>query len=188
MIFLLHYPIYPSKIHAASDANWGPQDQSKPTIHNQQKLDLFKTRSMSGFLITLNGPLHWQAKRQKITARSSAEAEIYATDECVKNILHLKNMINDLNLTKDLMSSPTKLYNDNMACIHWSRNSTSKNIRHLQIRDNAIRESVQNKTIAVIHIDGKLNLADIFTKEDKDVAHYLLIRDSLVKLPFPTKI
>ena len=36
---------------------------------------------MSGYLITLNGPLHQQAKRQTITARSSAEAEIYAADE-----------------------------------------------------------------------------------------------------------
>jgi hypothetical protein len=34
--------------------------------------------------IDLFGPLHWFSKHQSVTAGSSAEAEIYATDECVK--------------------------------------------------------------------------------------------------------
>jgi hypothetical protein len=36
-----------------TDANWGPQDQSKPTDQNQEELDLFKSRSISGYLIWL---------------------------------------------------------------------------------------------------------------------------------------
>ena len=142
---------------------------------------------MSGFLITLNGPLHWQAKRQKITARSSAEAEIYAADEYVKQILFIKNIIDDLHLSKTLLSQPITIYNNNMACIHWSRNSTSKNIRHLQILDNAIRESVQDNTIRIVHIDGKVNPADIFTKEEKDASHFILLRNKLLKIPYPSK-
>ena len=98
------------------------------------------------------------------------------------------HIIDDLSLTKELMSSPTKLYNDNMNFIHWSRNSTSKNIRHLQIQDNAIRESVQNRTVAIIHIEGKINPADIFTKEEIDIAHYLLVRNSIVLIHFPSNI
>jgi len=68
-----------------SDANWGPQDASQ----NRQKMELplFVSRSMSAFFIDLLGPLHWLSKRQNVTAGSSAEAEIYATDECVKFIL-----------------------------------------------------------------------------------------------------
>jgi hypothetical protein len=49
---------------------------------------------MSAFYIDLLGPIHWMSRRQKVTvhwmsrrqkvtAVSSAEAEIYATDECV---------------------------------------------------------------------------------------------------------
>ena len=72
-----------------------------------------------------------------------------------------------------------------MACIHWSKNKTSKNTRHIQIRENAVRESVQNKTVQILHVDGKTNLADIFTKEDRDIAHFIRIRDTLMSLPFP---
>ena len=153
-----------------------------------QNIDLFKTRSMSGFVIGLQGPLHWRAKRQSITARSSAEAEIYATDECVKSVLHLTNIIKDLELQKEILSETTTIYNDNMATIHWSKNQTSKNIRHLQIRENAVRESVQDKTVTIKHIDGKTNLADIFTKEDKDLSHFIAIRDVILSRPFPPSV
>ena len=64
-----------------SDANWGPQDAS--VTKKSQELPLFVSRLMSAY-IDLFGPLHWFSKHQSVTAGSSAEAEIYATDECVK--------------------------------------------------------------------------------------------------------
>jgi hypothetical protein len=179
----LHFPLQSFKLAGVSDANWGPQDQSINNIPHKQKLSLFKTRSISGHLLILNGPLHWSAKRQKITARSSAEAEIYATDECCKDILRTQHIIQDLNLEHIFLAPSTPLYNDNMACVQWSHNKTSKGIRHIQIRENAVRESVQNGTILVLHVAGKNNLADIFTKEDKDTSHYISIRDALMSQP-----
>ena len=99
----IHFPIDKAKIHALTDANWGPQDQSIPNPQEPpQQVDLHVTRSISGHLILLHGPLHWSAKRQSITARSTAESEIYATDTCVKQILHLSNIINDLGLSVKL--------------------------------------------------------------------------------------
>ena len=89
-----------------------------------------------------NGPIMWSSKRQKITARSSAEAEIYATDECTKCVQQLKNLTDDLNLPYS--KKPTQLYNDNQACIYWSYNNTSKGLRHIQIKENAVRENIQN--------------------------------------------
>ena len=75
------FPISSKHLTALTDANWGPQDQSKPSALHTTELELFKTRSLSGYLLWLGGPLHWSAKRQGITARSLAEAEIYATDD-----------------------------------------------------------------------------------------------------------
>ena len=63
---------------------------------------------------------------------------------------------------------------------------TTKGLRHLQIRENAVRESVQNNFMLIKHIEGKVNLADIFTKEDRDALHYMTIRDLLVTSSFPT--
>jgi len=174
----LHFPVTSKKLVGISDANWGPQDQSAPN-HSKPlpELELFKTRSISGHVITLFGPVHWTSKRQKITARSSCEAEIYATDECVKDLIHLRNIIKDLMLEKELLHKNTTIYNDNMACVLWSKNTTTKGLRHLQIRENAIRET---KFITIEHICGKINPADLFTKEDKDAEHFQRIRDTIV--------
>ena len=170
----------PSPLTSMCDANWGPQDASKPSKQPQQQLDLFKTRSLSGFLLWLQGPLHWCSKRQTITARSTAEAEIYSTDECVKALLHLQQLVSGLKLTNELMPPPNIIHNDNAACVAWSHNMTTKGLRHIQIRENAVRESVQNGFVQIKHVAGDLNLSDLFTKEDKDDNHFLKIRDILV--------
>jgi hypothetical protein len=70
-----------------ADTNWGPQDASQTT--SIMELPLFASHSMSAFYVDCLGPLHWMLKRQTITAGSSAEAEIYATNECVKFLLEL---------------------------------------------------------------------------------------------------
>ena len=92
----------------------------------------------------------------------------------------MSQLIHDLNLQHDLLNDTTHIYNDNMACVQWSKNRTTRSIRHIQLRENAVREAVQNGLISVKHIPGKLNPADIFTKEDRDTAHYVSMRDCVV--------
>ena len=134
-------PTDPSKVLTFTDANWGPQDASVPKSTDAPTyLDLFKSRSISGYLIWLGGPLFWISKRQSITAHSTAEAEVYATNECTKRLTHLQNILRDLNITNILTSLPINIYNDNEAAVKWSRNQTTKGLRHIQMRENAIRE------------------------------------------------
>jgi hypothetical protein len=170
------FPV-PTGITSLCDANWGPQDQSQPRPNETHTVDIFKSFSLSGFLIYFGGPIHWVSKRQAITAHSSAEAEIYATDECTKCLLHLHQIVDGLNLTSEIMPLPTTIFNDNSACVNWAHNLTTKGLRHIQIRENAVRESYQSGFLEVAHISGKKNLSDMFTKEDKDTAHFLEIRD-----------
>ena len=103
-------------LDAVTDANWGAQDQSTP-INETSTLPLFKSRSMSGHIIHIYGPLHWQCKRQTITARSSAEVEIYATDKCVQELTYLRKVIHDLRLHHIFLKNPIPIQNDNMACV-----------------------------------------------------------------------
>jgi hypothetical protein len=56
------FPIESSTITCLTDANWGPQDQSKPNPAQNEEIDLFKSRSISGYLIWLGVPLHWVSK------------------------------------------------------------------------------------------------------------------------------
>ncbi len=59
---------------------------------------------------------------------------------------------------------------------------TSKAARHIELRENSVREWVQDKSLAIRHVSGKLNPADIFTKEmrDGDGAHFRRLRDSFM--------
>ena len=179
----LQFPTgHQQSLTGVSDANWGPQDQSTsfPTSQQPETIELHKSRSFSGHIISLHGPVHWSSKQQSITARSSAESEIYATDECCKDILFLSQLITDLNLKQELLQSTTTIYNGNMACVQWSKNRTTRSIRHIQLRENAVREAVQRGQISVLHVPGKLNPSDILTKEDKDTLHYITLRDCVV--------
>jgi hypothetical protein len=158
-----------------SDANWGSQDASITTASTS--LPFFVSRSMSAYYVDLHGPLHWISKRQQVTAASSAEAEIYTTDECIKFLLELVQIMDFLEVKHLFMPSTNTIYNDNNACVEWSRSATSKGLRHIQMRENRVRENIASNFIHVKHIAGKINLADIFTKEMKDTSHFVEIRD-----------
>ena len=168
------FPIPKGQLTPFADANWGPQDQAKPKS-NDPSLELFKSRSLSGYIIWMNGPVHWVSKRQTITARSTTEAEIYATDECTKFILHLRHISEELGLADTLMPNPTTIYNDNAAHVAWSHTLTTKELRYIQINENTIREAIQLGINKLRHIAGAVNPLDLFMKEDKDVTHYQTI-------------
>jgi hypothetical protein len=161
-----------------SDANWGPQDASSAPV---QDLPLFVSRSMSAFYIDLFGPLQWMSKRQTVTAGSSVEAEIYAMDKCIKFLLELEQLMDFLGVKSLFMPTTTVVYNDNRACVNWSKSCTTKGLRHIQMKENRVRENIQNNFVQICHVNGKVNLADLFTKEMKDTGHFVALRDMMLK-------
>ena len=75
------------------------------------------------------------------------------------------------------MPKTTTIYNDNAA----SHSLSTKGLRYIQIRENAVLEEVQKGHIGVKHIAGELNNSDLFTKEDKDVQHYVTIVNHIME-------
>ncbi len=57
---------------------------------------------------------------------------------------------------------------------------TSKAARHIELHENSIQEWVQDKTLNVVHVAGKINPADIFTKKMKGGAHFCHLRESFM--------
>jgi hypothetical protein len=167
----LHF-LLPSSMLSMSDANWGPQDGT--VTGSSSDLSLFVSRSMSAFYIDLLGPLHWISKWKKVTAASSAEAEIYATDECVKFLLVLVQIMDFLEVKHLVMPAINIIYNDNKACVQWSKKVTSKGLRHIQMRENRVRENEGKMLqVTICHVAGKKNIADIFIKEMRDATHFV---------------
>jgi hypothetical protein len=120
------------------------------------------------------------SKRQTITAGSSAEAEIYATNECVKFLLELVQIYDFFGVKDIFMPGTNIIFNDNNACINWSKKCTTKGLRHIQMKENLVRENITSKFVQVSHVNGKVNLADIFTKEMKDTSHFVELRDLMM--------
>ena len=53
-------------------------------------------------------------------------------------------------------------------------------MRWVDLRENLIRENILNNNISISHIPGKMNLADLFTKEFRDVNLFLSLRNSFM--------
>jgi hypothetical protein len=154
-----------------SYANWGPQNASQST--SIMELPLFVSHSMSAFYVDCLGPLHWMSKCQTITVGISAEAEIYATNECVKFLLELVQIYEFFGIKDIFMPGTNNIYNDNQACINWSKKCTTKGLRHIQMKENLVRETIASQFVHVSHVDGNVNLVDIITKEMKDTSHFV---------------
>jgi hypothetical protein len=111
------------------------------------ELPLFASRSMSAFYVDLLGPLHWLSKQQTVTAGSSAKAEIYATNDCVKFLLELVQLIDFFELQDVFMPGTNVILNDNSACVNWSKRCTTKGLRHIQMKENHVGENVANNLL-----------------------------------------
>jgi hypothetical protein len=51
------------------------------------------------------------------------------------------------------------IYNDNQACVNWSKRCTTKGLRHIQMKENQVRENIASDFFTIHHVDGKLNIA-----------------------------
>ncbi len=58
--------------------------------------------------------------------------------------------------------------------------TTKGNICHIEQRENAALEWVADSTLTVLHVSGKINTANIFTKEMRNGANFQCLRDSLM--------
>ena len=164
---------------AFADANWGPQDASVPSPKNIRSVSINKTRSILGHIIFFSGgPLIWKCNKEKRISRSSCEAEIKATDECTKNVQWMRHLLEDLDL---LAHTPTPIYNDNQAAIIWCKTTSTKGMHHYNIRENAVREAInEHKEVSIHHVGGKTNPADLLTKEHKSPDIFRSLRDSFM--------
>ena len=111
-----------------------------------EEIELFKYCSMSDYLIIrCGGPIAWKAVHQERTSRSTYEAEIRATNEASKESLSLCHRYDDMHLPN--IVGPTRLYNDNQGTVNRSKGTSTKDMRHINLKDYAICDSIQAKEV-----------------------------------------
>ena len=167
-----------------ADSNWGPQDASVPSDTTKQRpVTIEETKSLHGYLIYSFGSLvAWKCLKEKRISQSSCEAEIKATNACANGILSLRHILEDIDIHP---TGPTQIFSDNQGGIEWCKGVSNKNMRHYNIKENVVRDMVQNhKELTIQKIAGTENPADICTKEHKSDAIFIQLRDMLV-IPRP---
>ena len=81
----------------------------------------------------------------------------------------------------DDIASPTVVYSNNHTCWNWSKTETTKGLKHLNLWEKYVHKYQQEDfTFQIKHISGKINCADVFTKEFRDSAHFRTLRNSFM--------
>ena len=120
-------------------------------------------RSVSGFIIYYMGvPISWRSRTQKHVVLSSTEAEYVGISEVVKEIMFVKQFLEELNI---IVEKPIKVYVDNVGAIYMSKsNLNSTATRHVNIRYHYVREFVADGLIEIIFVRTDDNDSDLMTK------------------------
>ncbi|KAI5438952.1 hypothetical protein KIW84_024615 [Lathyrus oleraceus] len=119
-------------------------------------------KSTSGGCFFLgNNLISWFSKKPNCMSLSTAEAEYIAAGSSCSQLVWMKQMPTEYNVTQDVMT----LYCDNLSAINISKNPIQHSrTNHTDIRHHFIRELVEEKIIALEHVTTEMQLADIFTK------------------------
>ncbi|KAM5588526.1 hypothetical protein ABKV19_006802 [Rosa sericea] len=134
-------------------------------------------RSTFGYFTFVGGNLvTWKSKKQKVVARSSAEAEYRGMAHGVYELLWLRNLLRDLGFK---LKSAMQLYCDNKAAIDISQNPIQHDrTKHVEVDRHFIKEKLDAKIISFPFVPTEEKLADVLTKGVSRKAFY----DSLSKL------
>ena len=71
-----------------------------------------------------------------------------------------RHILGEMGLINLLQS--TTIYNDNAGAVTWSNSTSTKGMRHVNIRENCIREAIHCNEISVILIAGAANPSDSY--------------------------
>jgi hypothetical protein len=119
--------------------------------------------SSSGALIFFAGCLvAWFAKVQRSVSFSSAESEVFGAILAAKEGIFYRELLCDLGLAP---TKPTRIYSDSKSCVELSIDPVSfKKTKHILRAAEGLRDYVARLVFVLVHLPGKVNLADILTK------------------------
>ncbi|KAG7537056.1 hypothetical protein ISN44_As13g009830 [Arabidopsis suecica] len=132
--------------------------------------DPHKSRSQTGYVFTIGGTaILWRSQKQTLVATSSNHAEIIALHEACRECVWLRSMTNHIQKASGLVISkePTKLYEDNAACVAQIKEGYIKSNRTKHILPRFFsytQELEKNKEVDIQYIRSSDNAAYLFTK------------------------
>ena len=120
-------------------------------------------KSTTGYCMYVNGNLiSWNCKKQQTVALSSAESELMAATELVKELKWAKSLLIDMGYK---VNQPMIMHCDNQAAIQIAAHDTHHDrVKHIDIRHFFIRDDIRDGCVKMQWISTQNQMADIFTK------------------------
>jgi hypothetical protein len=126
--------------------------------------DIDDRKSNGGYVFTYLGvAFSWKSKKQPGVSRSTAEAELVALDQAVREARWLRKLMAGLEMRG--YQDPIPIHEDNDSCLNISNGARwSHETKHVDTKYFAVRDDIIEKRVSVLPISTSANLADIFTK------------------------
>ena len=127
-------------------------------------------KSISGYItIIAGGAIAWSSKKQQTMALSTTEAEYITTTHAAKQVLWHQSLYNKLNFKLPMTST---IFIDNQAAISISHHPEFHACtKHININYHFLCDLILDKTINMVYVNTKDNLADLFTKGLAQTTH-----------------
>lgn len=137
------------KIVIFADASWAED----PTT----------SRSTTGWISFMGGPVSWNSTLQRSAAKSTMEAEYMALADATCEAYYLSQLVSEI--LPDVESTPVVIYEDNQPCIRLAESQTiHKKAKHIRLRYHIVRDAVNSRDITVIWTPSSKMVADLLTK------------------------
>ena len=119
--------------------------------------------SSLGYILFMNGgPITWKSKVSCSIALSSAEAELFASVHCAKEIAHIRRLCKLLGIEQ---LEPTTMYDDSTAAIAINNSdATTARLRHIEIKWFFVRQLRGQGLVRMKKIHTDENVSDHLTK------------------------
>jgi len=148
-------------LYAASDASLASFPNSK---------------SVTGTCIFLGAvPIMWRTKQQSLVALSSCEAEAYAIAETCRDLVPIRGLL--LELSPDLVASPTVIYTDSYSAMFLILNGGSTRTKHFHKRINFIQDYLKTYDLALQYMPTGTIPADMLTKPTPRTVCHKTLKD-----------
>ena len=137
------------KIVIFTDASWAED----PTT----------SRSTTGWISFMGGPVSWNSTLQRSAAKSTMEAEYMALADATCEAYYLSQLVSEI--LPDMKATPVVIYEDNQPCIRLAESQTiHKKAKHIRLRYHIVRDAVNANDITVIWMPSSKMVADLLTK------------------------
>ena len=124
-------------------------------------------KSVTGYVILIAGcPVAYRSQRQKSISLSSVEAEFIALSEVIRELQWWRQLLSELGIP---FEKPVIVFCDNTGAISNMKGPRKhERTKHIDIRYKYSRAAVESGEVDVQYVESERNIADLFTKVQKD--------------------